>query len=706
MRSKISLYRVILIALILETFSICYALGNENSPMYLLKLSSVGFPTAEKQKDAWKIIELKIFNGKLYLGHGDATVNTGPTDVIYFDLKTEKFVTEFTVEDEAIHKYQIVDGKLVIPGVDATEEWELGNIYVLTDSGWTKHRSLTHGIHVFEVASFNKKWYAATGSYFEFGKDEEVAFGGILCSEDQGKTWQLVYATPSDGKSTFRVRSLIPYRGKLYAFIYAYTEMKKEEIPEEHRPYLGGTYEGKHLIFADGLFGVQEAIVYDGKRWQYIDLIQKPHICLISPFVFKDKLVMSVLSGEYIDYIRYATKGGIPEREITSLYVFDGRRTEELPLEYDLLRDVVVKEDRLFLLVLKDKHYFIAETPDLKRWKYYVFPQSINNPKSIEHDGKSFYIGMQDGNIFKSTDMERITDLSQTEDHKPRKIYGAAELPRDGKWYWAAITGWTNWGKLAKISCQIKPGNIIDVTTSNIAAFNIFVPFVEIDETKPLTLNIGGQQEFRGQLDGCTELLCKYTEGAKWEVEKGEGSAGTFKYSKKIIGEAEVDLTRTGDDPLIGRWKADVIKWAASADIGIIVKGGIRKDLSRGDIALEDLFDLNYRNSVCTFKTKGEVLRRMMNFNIKLPERERCQVSGFTVTYKVQEEPENNSVVECSLDPEKEYIVATSDFLSKRAKRFFGKEVEYEDIGLQVTEAMIQWFKQYEKIKKIQPKIE
>jgi len=49
--------------------------------------------------------------------------------------------------------------------------------------------------------------------------------------------------------------------------------------------------------------------------------------------------------------------------------------------------------------------------------------------------------------------------------------------------------------------------------------------------------------------------------------------------------------------------------------------------------------------------------------------------------------------------------VATSDYLAKRTKKFLGQEVDYEDIGLQVTKAMIQWFEQYEKIGKIHPRI-
>ena len=99
MRTGVYLYSMLRIVLALALLLSGSAFGNEDSPMYYLTLSSIGFPTAEKQKDARKINELKIFEGRLYLGHGDATVNTGPTDIIYYDLATDEFITEFTIDD-------------------------------------------------------------------------------------------------------------------------------------------------------------------------------------------------------------------------------------------------------------------------------------------------------------------------------------------------------------------------------------------------------------------------------------------------------------------------------------------------------------------------------------------------------------------------------------------------------------------------------
>ena len=75
----------LLIPFLFSLFSINNLKGEEKpvETVYMLKLSSIGFPTSEKEKEAWGINDLKIFKNRLYIGHGDAVVNTGPTDIIF-----------------------------------------------------------------------------------------------------------------------------------------------------------------------------------------------------------------------------------------------------------------------------------------------------------------------------------------------------------------------------------------------------------------------------------------------------------------------------------------------------------------------------------------------------------------------------------------------------------------------------------------------
>ncbi len=672
----------------------------ETKTQYLLKLSSIGFPAAEKMKEAWGINELRLFKDKLYIGYGDAVVNTGPTDVIYFDIKNQKFVREFTVDDEAIYRYQVIDGKLVIPGPDATEDWKFGNIYILTEKGWVKKRTIPNGLHINQLTLFENKWYVATGTYFEFGEDEMFAFGGILCSEDEGNTWKLVYASPTDAQSVFRIGSLITFRDRLYVFPYAFSGMKKEEIPEEYHYYLSDTYENQYLIYTEDPLGPTDVILFDGKKWQYVDLIQIPNICYISPFIFKDKLIMSLLTGKYIDYL--SLKKGLPGNASTFLLSFNGEATEILPFEYDLIRDIVIKKDKLLLLILKDYDYFIVETQDLENWKYYMIPRGIRTPKSIEFDGSSFYVGTEGGNIFKSTGTKELTDSSSLDNEKPLKFFGAAELPRDGKWYWASITGWRKWGKLARFSCEVRKKNVINVVTENITSLSIYIPLTEIDKRKPVELKINNEKAFKDTLGGFTELICTKGNGISWNVEKGMGTAERFHYQRKIIGNTKIYLAGEEDAPSIGSFVADVLKWAVSADAAIIPQSGIKRGLKKGDIALEDIFDLHHRNTIRTFRVKGAELYRMMDFNIKQNENRLCQISGFNFTYRIANEQEKNSIVESSIDPAREYLVATTDYLVRRMESFFGDEVNCENRNISVNEAMMEWFKEFGTITQIE----
>jgi hypothetical protein len=184
MQNGVRVYVFCLLFFLILTGSLPAETSNET--YYALQVVSIGFPTSEKVEESWGINDLKIFDKKLYIGSGCAVVNTGPTDIISYDLLNGTFVSEFTVDDEAIYKYQVIDGTLIVPGPDATEDWEWGNIYLKTKNGWVKKRTVTHGIHVNHLASYNNKWYVATGNYFDFGEDDLLAFGGILVSEDRG----------------------------------------------------------------------------------------------------------------------------------------------------------------------------------------------------------------------------------------------------------------------------------------------------------------------------------------------------------------------------------------------------------------------------------------------------------------------------------------------------------------------------------------
>lgn len=68
-----------------------------------------------------------------------------------------------TIPDEQIGRFVVIDGKLMIPGFDPTEDWTLGNYYSLDGDVFTTYRLLPGGIHCFDLAKYDYEFFAALG---------------------------------------------------------------------------------------------------------------------------------------------------------------------------------------------------------------------------------------------------------------------------------------------------------------------------------------------------------------------------------------------------------------------------------------------------------------------------------------------------------------------------------------------------------------
>jgi hypothetical protein len=676
------------------------AAGAGSQERFDLSVASIGFPTVEYQPEAWRINALKLFEGRLYVGYGDYGANTGPTDVIGYDFSTSGFVKEYTVQEEAITQFQTIGGKLVIPGVDATEAWDSGNVYVKSDDGWSKYRSVPYGLHVFDVAPYGGKWFVGTGNYCKLTREDEFAPGAILSTSDSCRTWRYEYLSPSDRQAIYRFSALVPFKGKLYAFPYAYAWMTLSDMPERFRQYLSEPLwnEGKegYLVSVDRALGGSEAIVYDGSAWRQSDMIPGDGVYKIRPVVFGDKLLLSVASGEYINSPNmYLSKHGrLPDNVSTSLYAHDGDTAEKLDFRYEMIRDVIVVRDSLYILYHDHGRELIAATADLKHWSTYRLPLGLKDPLSLERHGDEFFIGMADGNIFRSTECRPSAETGSGE-LVPASFHGAAETPRKSLRYWAAVTGWIKPGRQARYSCSLEPGNSITAKTENVSELRIYVPDCLAGRGLPVSLTIDGQPVYTGKYR--SELVCRRSRD-RWSVRGGEGTAAAFKPPRVILGRAAVGLFRTGDDPAPGRWQAEVFRWATMADIGLTNQGAVRRDIPKGDITLEDVYDLNYRNDIRVFRAKGANLLEMLSHNIR-QKRDRCQGAGFTADFVIGEDLSKNDILATSLDTGRVYTVATSSYVIERAKDILGREVEACEVGMSVAEATAAWLLKNKTIK-------
>lgn len=190
------------------------------------------YPNAEGQAYARSVWDMYAWEGKLYLGGGNSNnegsaPNAGPVDLWSYDPNADSFERELTVDDEEIERFRAIDGRLCIPGHDARESWELGNLYVRNLEGWAKLRTLQNAVHVYDVASLDGRLFAAGAVVFPVEPPD--AGGGIWASEDEGQTWTLARhygpitangevrtSDPLD-PGVWRFMTLVEFEGFLYA---------------------------------------------------------------------------------------------------------------------------------------------------------------------------------------------------------------------------------------------------------------------------------------------------------------------------------------------------------------------------------------------------------------------------------------------------------------------------------------------------------
>ena len=111
----------------------------------------------------WGLADLAVHEDQLYLGYGDYDRNTGPIEVLaYSSPDPTSLAPVFTVDEEAIERFRVVEGALMIPGIDGTEGWDAGSVYSKAPGAdWVKDRSLQDGVHVYDVAQWGHALYAA-----------------------------------------------------------------------------------------------------------------------------------------------------------------------------------------------------------------------------------------------------------------------------------------------------------------------------------------------------------------------------------------------------------------------------------------------------------------------------------------------------------------------------------------------------------------
>jgi len=208
------------------------------------------------------------------------------------------------------------------------------------------------------------------------------------------------------------------------------------------------------------------------------------------------------------------------------------------------------------------------------------------------------------------------------------------------------------------------------------------------------------------------------------------------KYSKKVdavldetIGEAFTDLDGESvrqQETNLGDIIADIIKNAAHADVAIIGGGSIRTSIKKGEIKIKHVYSVSpFNNYVVAVKLTGRQILEALEHGVSAIEEgggRFPQVSGLSFVYS-RSAPVGSRVKEVSIkgqktDPDKEYVVATDDFLAAggdgykvfgeavRASKDYsvdggmmkGEKLAYSNSGKWVRDVVVDYIKDRKKI--------
>ena len=143
----------------------------------------------------------------------------------------------------------------------------------------------------------------------------------------------------------------------------------------------------------------------------------------------------------------------------------------------------------------------------------------------------------------------------------------------------------------------------------------------------------------------------------------------------EVVGESLVDLKRRYQrESNIGNLICDTMREETNADIAFMNSGGIRTDIPKGKITLEQVFTLlPFDNNLVTMNLTGAQILEILEYNAR-QEQGFLQASGIKTYYDVSE-PVGSRVKEVyiggkPLTKEKTYTVTTIDFLSAGGDAF------------------------------------
>ncbi len=178
---------------------------------------SVGNPFSEDghRDRSLNVWDLQVFDGKLYIGGGSTVDNTGPINVWAYDLATQQFEQEYTVQEEAIEHFRVFQDQLYIPAADPTEGDANKFYYRDHEGGWHQVTDASIPLaHARDMIKLDTGEIILVGNSRDF---KDLSNPGTVITLDHGETFHsagIDYALRSEFNWFF---SIFSYQGKTYA---------------------------------------------------------------------------------------------------------------------------------------------------------------------------------------------------------------------------------------------------------------------------------------------------------------------------------------------------------------------------------------------------------------------------------------------------------------------------------------------------------
>lgn len=632
-----------------------------------LPLHSEIYPLEKYKDEARKINKLKIWDGKLYIGYGDYGVNTGPTDILSWDLSTHNLKTEFTVDDEAIVRFKEVNDQLMIPGVDATEDWNYGNLYIKDHDQWKKYRTIPKGLHVFDVVRYKDQLYTSIGSVCDFNDKNQTAMGAVFSSADSAKTWNISYMTGADNFKVSRVDELIELKGKLFAFVHSFYQTSKSDLPNNYQNAIPGNPNRIVSVLSSNPLGHDDLLCFDGQKWIESDIIPEPNIALIKPYQWQNQVLLECFQSEYL----YATDASLPLVNV-HYYLFDGEQVKKIKLPFSKIIDVVNDDQDLLILAKKQNHNVIAKISQNLKIDEYQLPDKVQ-PSAIEIYREMIFIGASDANVY-------TTQLSKASNEPisdfPLSYTCQSLMPAKDNKYQIFIKQ----RDMLHLPVAYSVNNQTDYSILSLKNIKECIFFTE-KKIKSITIN---QKQFDISSFNSYFLNISLSED-HIIVTDANLTSGSLTYQSTVIDSLAYKINK--DQPSLNLFMLKSWLDYTPSDFTFNFNASFASDLKAGILSIDDIYHLNYPNKIIQVKMNRKLWQKILEEKADLIKK--CIFLS----------QDSEALLNTPINPEKEeWTMLLNDYVFEKILLPYQSSFEYKNLEILSAQLMILYFQKGHKL--------